>query len=379
MGTNIELEFYDPNRTREYRLAINKEEKEALSDDPRSGRAVAELQGMNQRGSIPDIQLINPMRTSKREEDSPLNAYARYAKIQSPPVIKYKNLANELVSVNVTYARLPVRIRQDCIRLADKRVLVPVTLQLDNRDLSFAKDADLSVARVAIYGRVTSLNRRVVHEFEDDLQFSYRSDSLQQATRGSVYQRVLPLDSGTRYKLEMVVKDLTGGHIGVVEIGIVTPSFEPSKLARSSLIVADFIQLLGEEPGQLQMFVLGDVRVIPSMLRQFSYRTPLGVYLQLYNVALDQKGLSPALSVAYRIRKNGALVKEIFDEGGKSIQSYSDQRVVLVKQLQLSELADGRYQLEVEVQDRITGQRMTVEEEFSVVDAPSPTAGLPRR
>jgi hypothetical protein len=55
------------------------------------------------------------------------------------------------------------------------------------------------------------------------------------------------------------------------------------------------------------------------------------------------------------------------DESGESLQYFSDQRAVLIRAIPTADLEPGRYQVRVEIQDRIAGQTVTATDEFQVV------------
>jgi hypothetical protein len=137
------------------------------------------------------------------------------------------------------------------------------------------------------------------------------------------------------------------------------------------LIVAEYIQFLKQVPEGNPMFVLGDVKVRPSVDRQFQPDRPLGIYFHIYNLQLDQATLRPSLRVLYRIVRDGRTTKEFVDEGGESVQYSSQDRAVLINRLDLQGLAPGSYGLEVEVEDRIGRSKVAVHGSFSV-SAPAP-------
>ena len=56
------------------------------------------------------------------------------------------------------------------------------------------------------------------------------------------------------------------------------------------------------------MFVLGDVKVRPSIDKVFLPSDPLGVYLQLYNFGLDQSTHAPFVQVTYTITSQGKVL-----------------------------------------------------------------------
>ena len=54
----------------------------------------------------------------------------------------------------------------------------PISLFLENRNLSFVSEGDLRVARVAVYGLITSITNKVIAEFEDDLDMGEKSEDI---------------------------------------------------------------------------------------------------------------------------------------------------------------------------------------------------------
>jgi GWxTD domain-containing protein len=372
IGTDIELEFVDPSMSGEYRLALMPEEKDAFLHTPGAGQTLAEELGLATRADRPYFSPGNrdryPLMT-QRAQDNPFHRYETYALVQRPAQIKYQDL-KEMVKVNVSFNSLPLTVREDYFRLNDRQVLVPVTLQLDNRSLSFRQEGDQMVARVAVYGIVTSITNRVVLEFEDDLVTSFRPQELEAGLqRASIYQKIVPLEAKLKYKLDLVVQDTHSRQVGAVRRALVPPPIPTDRLAASSLLVTDSLRVLDRVPERDEMFVLGDVRVRPNLNRRFSSDDALGLYFHLYNASLDQSRLAPSLHLTYRLRKDGEIVRKLTDATGASIQYFSGQRVVVVKLMTLEGLEAGDYQVSVEVEDQLSRQSVEVSETFTVVPA----------
>ena len=369
IGTDIEVEFVDPSGSGEFRLSRNPWEKDALLLIPGSGRTVAESLGLMRRSDHPYFAPTNADRypgMHLRAQDNPFTRYETLAKLQSPQPIKYTDL-KELVTVDVSYDDLPFRVRPDYFRLNEQRVLVPITIEVDNKNLSFTSENGVYVARVAVYGIVTSMTNRLIDEFEDELMVSYQPQFFNDGLLSrSVYQKVLPLNAKLRYKLDFVLKDLNSQKSGVKRQGIIPPGHLTDKLASSSVILSDYVRPLGETPNDEQMFVIGDIKVRPNLTNVFSPQKPLWIYLHLYNVALDQTSFAPSLAVTYRILQDGEEVVKTVDEGGRSVQFYSAGRVVLIKRLPVRELPPDRYRIELELQDRISGQKLALHSEFQL-------------
>ena len=366
MGSNIDLEFVDRDFSGVYRLALSPEEKDAFLFVPGAGYTLAEELGLSERKRRPYFApgATYPM-MNYRAQDSPFARYQTLVDVQRPRQIKYRDL-QEVVDLKITYDDLPFTTQKDYLRLDDEKILVPITLEVRHKDLTFEQSNGFHQAKLALYGVVTSINRRLITEFEDEVIVSFRSEERDQGMRqGPLYRKLLLLDRNTRYRLDWVVKDLKSGRVGAKSEGIIPPAFSKGQLSASSLILSGFIVPVQES--DQQMFVLGDVRVRPNLDKSFSPDDYFALYLQLYNVAIDQSTLNPSFRIYYRILQAGETMVESLDEVGESVQYISPQRVVLIKRLPLNSLAPGRYTVEVEFRDRIRNEVATVSDQFKVV------------
>jgi len=369
VGDDILLEFVDPSLSGEYRLALNPEEKDALLYVPGGGPTLAEGMGLATKADrpyfSPGTRDAYPGMISTAR-DNPFNRYETYSMVQAPSQIKYTDLKG-MVEVNVEFTTLPIQVHEDYFRLNDRQMIVPVTVQLSNKDLTFQREGDQHAAKVAVYGIVTSIGGRFISEFEDDLRMAFSSDGLETGlSRKAVYQKLLFLDRKQRYKLDLVVKDLNTGQIGVLRKAIIPPTQKNEELEASSVIFAQSIRVLDTIPDQEEMFVIGDVKVTPNINRAFAQGQPLRLYYQVYNSLLDQSTLRPSLKVAYRLLKNGEVLRETADTEGESIQFFSGQRVVLVKELNVTGLPPGDYVIRIEVADQLSGKRLELDEAFTI-------------
>jgi GWxTD domain-containing protein len=370
VGDDVRLEFVDTTMAGEYRLSYRPEDKDALLHVPGAGLTMAETYGLAGKAdrpyfSVGGMDSYPMMHYSAR--DSFFARYETYARVQRPAEIKYPDL-KELVTVNVDYADLPFSIREDYFRLNDKQVLAPVTVQTENKQLKFRQEGDRNVARLAVYGIVTSIGNRVVYEFEDDVLVSHGLQDLEAAlSQKSIYQRIIPLDDKMRYKLDLIVQDLHSGQTGVVRRPLIPPSFQTEKIAASSLVLSDSVRIIDTIPEEVEKFVLGDVKIYPSLANEFTSDRPLGVYFQLYNVQIDQSTLLPSLVVTISVFKDGELLGQLSAAQGEWVQFYSGQRIVILKLIGLEGMEPGEYQIKVEVQDRLNEQQLELNDRFTIV------------
>ena len=370
IGSDIELEFVDKSFTGDYHLALNPEEKDALLHMPGQGLTWAEQVGLTRKEDRPYFApgRHNPAYNTGSFRNNPFYRYEIFSQVQTPKKIKYNDL-KELVEVNIGYSNLAFQVRNDYFKLNRQKILVPVTLQLQNKDMTFKRKGDLHTARIGLYGAVTSLDNQLIQEFDDELVISYTPKQLERSLMGrSLYQKVLILENKTRYKLDLVVKDIESSNIGAVKRAIIPPPRlkNGEKLSNSSLILSDFIRQLDDVPEDNQMFVLGDVKVRPSMDKSFSAKSLLAVYLHLYHFSLDQSSNAPQLKVRYRISRGGELIHETIDNNGESVQFFSPERLVLVKGFHLRGLEPGNYRMEVEAWDQLTDAKTQVGDSFRV-------------
>ena len=111
----------------------------------------------------------------------------------------------------------------------------------------------------------------------------------------------------------------------------------------------------------------------PDVFPHLVTRAPFGAYLQVYNAALDQATQNPELSALFRIERGGKQVKYWSEDTDRSIQFFSERRLVLAKSLPLATLPPAQYVLHVEIEDRLSCDKVETKQKFEI--APEPVAG----
>jgi len=208
--------------------------------------------------------------------------------------------------------------------------------------------------------RISTMSRRVVSVFEDVISVEGPS------AISAVYQKTLPLAPG-RYRLNIAAKDVTGGTTGSYEAAIDVPQFEEDKLSASSLILADLMERVPVRNTGAGQFVIGDTKVRPRFGRTFSNDEKLGIYVQLYHFAPDQKTHKPNGAVEYQITRNGTdAVVLSYSEDVSALEGSASQ-VTVEKWLPLKSLAPGSYTLRMKVVDQNRGQAVTPSALFTII------------
>jgi hypothetical protein len=309
-----------------------------------------------------------------RERDLPFRRLERYEGVTRPKEVKYNDL-KDIVEVDISYQNLPFRIHQGNFRLNERSCIIPITLEFANKDLTFKQDeSGVYRAKIAVYGLVTTLGKQIIKEFEDDVTTAFKPELFERGLLGtSMYQKILILEAGQRFKLDIVVKDQNIGNVGVVTRAVNTPDYGTESLQISSLLLSDSIEQLKVVPDDEEMFVLGNTKVRPKLNNLFSSSRLLGLYLQIYNAGIDQQTFEPSFQVKYRLSHQGKQLFEIVEENGESIQFFSGSRVVLTKYFSPSQLGPGKYNLMVEIQDKIKNEMAMVGSNFEIAANPEGT------
>ena len=367
VGDDIEIEFVDASLSGEYRMAMSPDEKDALINVPNAGLTLAEEMGMANKE---DRAYFNPGSgydsQSQRAKDTPFARMEQYFNLQKPPKIKFEDLKS-VVTTHVFYNDLPYDSRIDYIKLSPDRILVPITLELNNKDLEFKKQLDFNQASVNVYGSVTSLTGRLMWEFEDVISVEYLDQYFEHGkSKRSEYQHIVSLSPGQRYKLTLVLKDVNSKSAGTREIGLVVPKYEEGTLQTSSIILANAISPAPNNSDQFEQYVIGDMKILPDVKAEYTPGQSMRFYMQIYNMEIDQTSQKPLLDVSFAIKSNGKVVEEIKGAAANSEQFFYGQRVVLLGKIPVNPTAPGRYTLEVKVVDNISNRTTTQSTDFKI-------------
>ncbi len=377
IGENVELEFVDPTGTGEYHLTTDPSEKDALLNVPGAGLTMAESMGMadkSQRFSNTDGTHMAEGEMGGNMQSESMNEFSRLeleANIFRPPPVKFKDLEADSTS-RLIRDQLKFDYRYDYLRITSDTVLVPITVQIPVRQLSFQEKDGVDSANMNLFARITSLSGRVIQTFEDTLATNVPASQLQAEIGTSrIYQKAVPLAPGL-YRLDIVVKDVNSGNVGVVNARLDVPRFNDDQLSNSSLILADDIQRVSSKDIGLGQFVLGDLKVRPKLDQTFTPDDSMGVFLQIYNLKVDDKTHKADASVEFRVtkaEKDPAAPVLKFDLPAKAIPEHGEE-MTLANTITLGSLAPGKYKLEVAITDNVTKQTITPTTEFTVKPMP---------
>jgi GWxTD domain-containing protein len=376
IGEDVNIEFVDPTMTGEFRLTMDPSEKDALTYVPGAGLTQMESMGLASktgRFSNTDGTHSAALLGMRPEKDSEFSRLELNAKIQQAPPIKFKDL-EAVVTSRVVKDQVKFDYRFDFLRITSDTVLVPITVQIPTRQLSFAEKDGVDSATVNLFARITTLSGRPVQTFEDTVHRDVPAALLQQSlSTSSIYQKAVPLRPGL-YRLDIVLKDVNSNNVGVVNTRLAVPRFEDDKLSTSTLILADQIQRVSAKDIGLGQFVLGDLKVRPKMDAAFLPTDMMGVFLQVYNLKVDDKTHKADVSVQFRVLKEkGTEPLKKFDLAQDQIPEHGEE-MTLQNVVTLGSFGPGKYKLEVAITDNLAKQTITPTSEFTVKPAALPAA-----
>ena len=373
IGQEVIIEFVDTCMCGEYHMTMDRSEKDALLETPNAGPTLYEQMGLTDKSS----RFNNGLERLGAGPGTAMNAsiefdrLEQFSKLQAPPPVKFKDL-EEVVRHKISYNLMPFDVRADFVKVTGETVLVPFTVQLKNRDITFVNKDGIQRGVVNIFGRVTTLTGHIAQTFGDTVQADIPAELLAKAAEGSqVYWKAIPLRSG-RYRVDIVVKDVNGDRVGTWSKGIQVPDFADDRLEASSLIVADLMEPVAAKNVGTGSFVIGATKVRPRVPSadgkpmKFKRDQKLNFWMQVYNLGVDDKTHKPSATVEYNVvneATNKAVIHTI--ESTDQMGNVGDQ-VTLQKTLSAANLEPGVYRIQIKVNDNISKQTVDPSVTFAV-------------
>jgi GWxTD domain-containing protein len=376
IGQEIIIEFVDTCMCGEYHMTMDRSEKDALLMTPNAGLTMWEQMGMAskaQRFTGGGIERLGLGPDSAAQSSKEFDRLDQWAKLQRAPQIKFTDLTEE-VNSKVILNPMPFDVRSDFVKVTSDTVLVPVTVQMKNRDITFVNKDGVERGTVNIYGKLSTLTGKIVQTFEDTVQVDVPAELLPRtAENASVYWKALPLRTG-HYKLYIAVKDVNGDRKGVFSHSITVPEYIEDKLATSSLIVADQMEPVPTKAIGSGNFVIGTTKVRPRVapadgkpaVFKRDKDQKLNFWMQVYNLGVDEKTHKASATIEYNIT-NIATNKPVVQktESTDTMGNVGDQ-VTLQKSIAAANLQPGVYRIQIKVNDNVSKQTVDPSATFAV-------------
>jgi GWxTD domain-containing protein len=376
IGQEVIIEFVDTCMCGEYHMTMDRSEKDALLMTPNAGLTMWEQMGMSNKsqrfnGNGLERLGLGPDSTSLQAKQ--FDRLEQFAKLQQAPKVKFTDL-EEAVNSKVILNPMPFDVHVDFVKVTSDTALVPITIQMKNRDITFVNKDGVQRGTANIFARLTTLTGKIVQTFEDTVQVDVPAELLPRTAENSeVYYKALPLRPG-RYKLNVAVKDVNGDRKGVWSRSIIVPEYSDDKLSNSSLIVADQMEPVPTKAIGTGNFVIGTMKVRPRVapadgkpaVFKRDRDAKLNFWMQVYNLGMDEKTHKPSATIEYdvtNVATNKSIVQQV--ESTDTMGNVGDQ-LTLQKSIASANLQPGVYRIQIKINDKISKQTVDPSAVFAV-------------
>jgi GWxTD domain-containing protein len=376
IGDNIDIEFVDTCMCGDYHATIDRSEKDALKQVPGAGLTQYEQMGQSSKADrfSGGLEQLGAGPMSSMNQSKQFDRLDMFAKLMAPPPIKFKDMEAFMTDSKIlTGPPFLFDVRTDYVKVTNETILVPLTLQLRNGDITFSNKEGVAMGTVNILGRVTNISHKVIQTFEDTVNVQVPNELLATTKNNmSVYWKALPLRPGL-YRVDVVIKDVNNpDHVGRWTRSIDVPKYDDDRLAASSLILADNMYRVPSKEIGAGNFVIGNTHIVPRVPAsiaapvKFHRAQNLNFWMQVYNLGIDEKSKESGATIEYQVM-DMATNKAVLDtsESTATLSPHSDQ-VTLEKSMPLASLQPGKYQVTIKVNDGVSKQQIAESAPFVV-------------
>ena len=148
------------------------------------------------------------------------------------PPVKFKEL-DEIITAGIGRHELIFDYHSDSTRGTKFTTIVPITIEVPDREFTFQDENGTATARVNIFGRISTVDGSVAETFEKSItrKLPEKPQDLPQS-KVPVCQYTSLLRPGS-YQLEIVVQDVASGRVGMINAALRVSTFESSRAAAS--------------------------------------------------------------------------------------------------------------------------------------------------
>jgi GWxTD domain-containing protein len=281
-------------------------------------------------------------------------------KAQRAPTVKFKDL-EAVTSSRIVRKQIDVRHQIDSLRATDFAAVVSFTIEIPEKQISLQASDGTRIGQAEVFGRVLDeANNRIVEMFEATVSRE-RLDSAGTPAPDSwaSYQTFRTLRAGV-YRLELAVKDVVSGNCGTATTEFAIPQYNGGELAASSLILGD-----RTESEFAMKSGMPEVRPRPS--GEVASGGKLDVFLQAYELSVDEKSNGNNASIVYTVRTDG---RDVWREVSTSEElGQRGEEVTIERSLPVASMEAGKYRLQIEINDHVKGRIVSREADFTVTAA----------
>src|SRR5205823_1298911 len=153
IGQEIIIEFVDTCMCGDYHMTIDRSEKDALLHTPNGGLTDYEAMGLASKADrfTGGLESLGQGPFTQSNQSKQFDRLHTFAMLNKAPSIKFKDL-EEVITTKIHYNVMPFDVRADFVKVTSDTVLVPFTVQIKNKDVTFKEKDGVQRGTVNILG-----------------------------------------------------------------------------------------------------------------------------------------------------------------------------------------------------------------------------------
>jgi hypothetical protein len=172
----------------------------------------------------------------------------------------------------------------------------------------------------------------------------------------------------------------TASKMGVLKQEISVPNFAGAELTTSSVIVAESVDVLqapiATDNQAEHAYTFGQMKIVPALDQKFSKKGQLTVVLWIYGAKTDETTKKPDVNMEFKFYQKSGDKETYFNKtepqvlNAQTLPPQFDQaaghQLLGTLELPLASFPEGEYRLEIDVQDKVSSQKLTKNVNFTV-------------
>jgi len=265
---------------------------------------------------------------------------------------------------------VPTFMRLDTFQADKPEQRLLVTLEIPTSAIQFKVEAEANpgqaptnkhVGRIDLIGLIRDGAGHVIERFGSPVNLHLLPAEFDVLSKGSIsFSNRFEVLPGP-HTVEVVVKDLETGKIGLVENSIQVPG-RSTQLALSSVVLGKDVEKSANTGSEL--LTSGGTRVLPVARRVFTNGDKLVFFFDVYNFQISSSK-NPKLAVKIALQRYGASDRMTLPEYVIS-QASSPGPLSVARYVELKGLPAGKYLLTANVADRLAGKSAESRTSFTI-------------
>jgi len=233
----------------------------------------------------------------------------------------------QAMSVERPFVDVPLILQTDFFRKDADTVYVPLSIEILGDGLQFEDKGANREGKFEFVAQASDAKGRVTGIARDSVVVRLPAEKAEKIKSGGIfYSTGFQLRPG-EHRLKFLVRDNTTGKLGSFEQPVNVPSYDPKKLALSSIVLgSQLTSIRGDSAssisrsGPMRKFqqmamgydplVMGSRKVVPSIGNVFLAKQTVYVYFKVYGAAEDRQTKKPCIETDLMLLRDNTKILE---------------------------------------------------------------------